>query len=160
MKMNFTYAAALQLKLLSMYGYSGTPHDFSLWPGSLGDPWQTGVDTLYRLFASGLLRSGDFPPEVSSSWDEDLKHTRLLSTLDPEAPDLNGLVHWSQKRLWLTPKARELIKEYDVWDFPTEKVCEPFIEEIEAIFSLHDVPWSELALVPTQKSGSLNDDLG
>lgn len=160
MKMNFTYAAALQLKLLGMYGYSCTPHDFSSWPGSLSDPWQTGVDTLYRLFASGLLRSGDFPSEVLAPWDEDLQHARLLSTLDPEDPDLVGLVHWSQKRLWLTPKAKELINKYDVWDYPNEKVCEPFIEEIEALFSLHGVPWSELALVPIQRSASSNDDLG
>jgi hypothetical protein len=152
MKMNRAYAAALQLKLLGMYGYSFTPHDFSSWPGSHDEGWQTGLDTLYRLFASGLLRSGDFPPEFSKPSDGDLEHLRHLASCDPDAPDSIGLVNWSQIRLWLTPKAKELIQKFDIWDFPNGQVCEPFIEEIEELFSSHGVRWSETPLVPIKNS--------
>jgi hypothetical protein len=148
MKMNSAYAAALELKLLGMYGYSYTPHDFSSWPGSPDESWQTGVDTLYRLFASGLLRSGDFPPEVSEPLDDDFQHVRLLASYDPDGPDSEGIVNWSQIRLWLTPKAKELIRKFDIWDYPSGQFCEPFIEEIEALFSSHGVEWSEAPLVP------------
>ncbi len=159
MKMSTNVAnwVQFQLYLITLSGYS--PDSFTSSYSLSKDPnyrWQLAVDMIYRGAMCDLMN-------VSNEWlvASGVNTTKNLAiTLaqhDPEKwDDPSVLRYWAGPEIVGTELCDSLIEKYDIHSFSYTPgiVCEPFIEEIETLFTLSDVGWSDAPLV-TLGSGSV-----
>jgi hypothetical protein len=109
--------------------------------------WQLTVDMLYRFIVCDL---------VEVSWKEKVHgydektHGPIFEVL--RAKDPNGAFHveWIDE-LCPTDFCKQLIERYDLAEgvgYPDYQLCEPFVEELEALFERYGVPWLDEPLLP------------
>lgn len=122
--------------------------------------WQIAVDLLYRLLIANLLEL--WPDSMLGGFNapefpvKALRFCEVLAQIDPaggEAYEIHSLEYhlpWVGFDLCLTNTTRCLLAKHGlVWskdkDMPFN---EAFIEDIEAMFELHGVAWSDTPLIP------------
>lgn len=114
--------------------------------------WQLAVDVLYRFVMCGLV---EVPWERNGGNYDEKVHGPLFHVLRTKDPNGPFYVEWHDE-LCPTEFCKQIIDKYDLTEnagTPDYEVCEPFIEELEALFERHGVPWSDEPLLPVQDLG-------
>lgn len=109
--------------------------------------WQAAVDTVYRFVVCGLI---ELPWKKQDDILNVENYSGFFDILKSSPPDGDFQVEWFDE-LCPTELCKNLIDKYDLTDrlgFPDYDVCEPFINELESLFELHGVPWSDEPLLP------------
>lgn len=109
--------------------------------------WQLTVDVLYRFIVCDLV---EIPwKERVGGYDEKV-HGPIFEVLRTKEPNGSFHVEWIDE-LCPTEFCKELIAKYDLVErvgYPDYQLCEPFVEELEALFEHSGVPWLDEPLLP------------
>lgn len=148
MKMPPNIAAWFQgnLYLLTLSGYSADLFTCAK-PGELNDDpkfrWQFAVDMIYRGIRCGLMDVWDGANKARGTIDYSLELVAELARFDPDSDH----VCWVGQEIEATDLCEALIKQFDIQNYELGELCEPFIEEIEALFDRNGVSWSDAPLI-------------
>jgi len=150
MKLPYPYALALQEQLQFIAITSNYAIEFISGFGlrdEQNDRWQLAVDTIHRLLASGLIYEAHNEDELSViTQREYLAYVNALAQKDPFAYPLN--MEWMEWDLYATDRCKKLLNKYGISTFYEGGLVEPFIEEVEALFTQHGVPWQDSPIIP------------
>ena len=158
MRMPVDVAEGLQYDLVFYFGVDDyTPMGFGrVGPGCTHDDWQWAVDWIYRLIKTDLLKlwpEGMLDGKGELTFDGPLDFAQELAKQDPSSfeESTEKPVPWIGPHLCLTDKAKKIIEKHGMSD-PLQDygLNTAFIEEIEEMFEVAGVPWSERPLVPIQ----------
>lgn len=158
MKMPSNVAAWLQFKLylITLSGYSANSFTCGK-PGELNDDprfrWQFAVDMIYRGIRCGLMNVWD-GCELRSRGEQTLALVNELAQFDPDSDSESSLGCWVGPEIEATDLCEALVKKFDIQNFEQGQICEPFIEEIEALFDRNGVSWSDAPLIELGSSAS------
>jgi hypothetical protein len=149
-EMNIPYSVALKLQLHLRELLEDDSSCISFILGNIdGMPintnvrWQYGVDMIYRCIKAGLVTVPYFQIDC-----EDLESFfHALQTLNPF--DGSGGMMWSATFLRGTDKLEYLLnRHFSGVPLYDAKLNTDFLKDLEEIFVLHNVPWSETPLLP------------
>jgi hypothetical protein len=144
------FAARLQswLHVFSYDCYFADALTSGLCDGDERARWQTAIDTLYRFVRSGLLYS---PHVAGENWEtassEYMDYFGVLARSDPFTSDLQEGIQWCMIDFCSTDSLRELLGRHRIREHP-EEPCDAFIQELEQLFEVSGVAWSESPLIP------------
>lgn len=163
------YAEFLQYQLLYLnlpkYGELD-PHEFILTVnGEIKtiEQWQLGVDIIYRLLISKLIKV-DWAQQPEEK--EYLSHIKMYCEVLAKNSPLENNVYLADNNVWLHPylvaynkqKLSNLLSKFG-FEVPTFGIIQPlnekFIEELETLFVAHGVGWSNKAIFPVESMGLL-----
>lgn len=134
------------LYLLTLSGYSADLFTCAK-PGELDDDpqfrWQLAVDMIYRGIKCGLMDVWDGANKERGAMDYSLELVKKLAQFDPESDH----VCWFGPELEASELCKTLTEKFNIYDYELGDICEPFIEEIEALFVLNEVEWSKYPLI-------------
>jgi hypothetical protein len=166
MKMLLEQALWLQNDLNLLYHDSRWADEFTCFKST--NPlvnWQNSVDVIYRLLICDLARVSQLSSSIYFSGvghqENVFKYCQLLASMNPDDPeDINlNFKNEYQKQFgfaWLSTEISTtgflafLLKKHNLIVYDAGTVNEAFIEELESIFELFGVPWSDEPLVPIQ----------
>lgn len=104
--------------------------------------WQEGVDMIYRLLKSGILKM------VGAKEGDDLSDFfQGMAAHNPFNLDNDGVVIWMGQLLYASEKCKIMMRKYGLDNYDA-LICPAFIEEMEALFETVGVPWSATPLLP------------
>lgn len=143
-----------KLYLLTLSGYN--PDLFTCAkPGELNDDrnfrWQFAVDMIYRGIQCGLIDVWDGAKKQRGTLESSLELVEKIAQFNPDV-DPNADPHpdsmcWFADEIEATDLCKALTKKFDIPNVDWDVICEPFIEEIEAMFDHHGVSWSDAPLI-------------
>ena len=151
MKIPTNIAAWLQfnLYLLTLSGYSadlftcGKPEELRELKDDPRSLWQFAVDIIYRGIKCGLIDVWDGGNRAPGTIDYSLELVKELARFDPRSHH----VCWFGSELEATELCQSLVDKYGIYNFEQGELCDPFIEEVEALFAHNQVEWSNFPLV-------------
>ena len=165
MKMPPNIAAWFQgnLYLLTLSGYSADLFICAK-PGELNDDpnfrWQFAVDMIYRGIKCGLMVVWNGPNRSRGTLESSLELVNKIAQFNPYS-DLIADPHpdsmcWVGEEIEAGELCDELVKKHDLdsYSYIPGVICEPFIEEIEALFDRHGVSWSDEPLIELESGAA------